>query len=97
MYVLTAITGLKTKLIKSHRILTAKIVLVLLSLFSIAPCKAVACNLICLNFGTSSFLLFLIALYKVIALPTIIIAIVVALYRFLRGYRKDYCYFTLSP
>ena len=43
--------------------------------------KVIALNLLCILFGISSLLLFLIALSKVIALPTIAIAIVVALSR----------------
>ena len=45
-------------------------------------CKVVALNLLCFIFDISSWLLFLIAVSKVIALLTIAIAIVVALARY---------------
>ena len=47
--------------------------------FTIAPCKVITLNLLYFIYGISSLLLFLIALSKVIALPTIAIAIVQAL------------------
>ena len=50
-------------------------------LFSIATCKVIDLYLLCLFFGISSLLLFLIALPKFIAPPTIAIAIIVALSR----------------
>jgi hypothetical protein len=50
-------------------------------LFSIAPCKVITLNPLCILFGISSLLFFDGSLSKVIALPTIAIAIVVALSR----------------
>ena len=47
-------------------------------LFSIAPCEVIVLNLLCFIYCISSLLLFLISLSKVIALSTIMIAIVVA-------------------
>ena len=53
-----------------------------IGLFSIAPCKVITLNPFCFLFGISSLLLFWwLSLSKVIALPTIAIAIVVALSR----------------
>ena len=43
-------------------------------LFSFAPCKVIALNLLCFIYGIIFFASVLIALYKVIALPTIAIA-----------------------
>ena len=56
-------------------------------LFSIAPCKVIAINLLCFFYGICSLLLFYIAHSKVIAHLTIAIAIVVALLA-LRGDSK---------
>ena len=50
-------------------------------IFSIAPCKVITLNPLCSLFGISSLLLFDGSLSKVIALPTIAKAIVVALSR----------------
>ena len=50
-----------------------------LFIFSIAPRKVIALNLFCFIFVISSLSLFFITLSKVNALPTIAIAIVVAL------------------
>ena len=47
--------------------------------FFIAPCKVITLTPLCILFGISSLLLFLWFCFKVIALPTIAIAIVVAL------------------
>ena len=47
-----------------------------------APCKVITPNPLCTLFGVSSLLLFYGYLSKVISLPTIAIAIVVALSRF---------------
>ena len=52
-----------------------------IGLFSIAPCKVITLNPLCILFCISSLLLFDGSLSKVIALPTIAIAIVVALSR----------------
>ena len=49
-------------------------------LFSITPCKVITLNQFCILFGISS-LFFFMTLSKVIALPTIAIAIVVTLSR----------------
>ena len=49
--------------------------------FLIAPCKVIALNLLCFIYDTSALPFFLIALSKVIALPIIAIAKVVALSR----------------
>ena len=51
-----------------------------IGLFFIGPCKVIALNLLCFIVGICSLFLFLIALSKDIALPTIAIAIVVALF-----------------
>ena len=51
----------------------------LIGLFHIAPCKVIDLNLLCFIYGIISLLLFLIAFFKVVALQTIAIAIVVAL------------------
>ena len=52
-----------------------------IGLFSIAPCKVINFNPFCILFGISSLPFFDGSLSKVIALPTIAIAIVVALSR----------------
>ena len=68
-----------------------------IGLFSIASCKVITLNLLCFIDSISSFLFFLIALSKVIALPTIVIAIVVVLSRPQRQQQKSYPYFLLMP
>ena len=52
-----------------------------IGLFSIAPCKIITLNPVCILFGNSSLLIFYGSLSKFIALPTIAITIVVALSR----------------
>jgi hypothetical protein len=52
-----------------------------IGLFSIAPCKVITFNPLLILLGVSSLLLFDGSVSKVIALPTIAIAIVVALSR----------------
>ena len=47
--------------------------------YCIAPCKGISLNFLCFIYGINSLLPFLIALSKVIALPTIARAILVAL------------------
>ena len=54
----------------------------LIGLFSIAPCKVVTLNPLCILFGISFCFFFDGSISKVIALPNIAIAIVVALSRY---------------